>query len=357
VQGRPPEPILIRNPVEALVGRGAREFEAGDLEADAKTLLRARGLAPEDPKPRAWLAIVSMEQGFFRAAEDHVRDALRLDERCLLALEYQGFLLYRRERLEAALESWQKCLEIDPARQARLANVMTKVERELRVEATMRMVRSSHFRCKFSDEEDREIAKLLLDWLEEAWSSLGQIYRVYPRHPVTIILYRDREFSLATGAHSWVAGLFDGKIRVPVRNFAQRRREIRDTLFHEYTHFLITRLTKDCPVWLNEGLAQIGEGREIREVKAFLRNHAQAGTLVPLAQLSGSFADIGEGEAARLAYAESLSFCHYLEETLGIHRLVALLHALTPGTDPEVVFRQVLRRSLSQFEEAWVKQL
>ncbi len=48
----------------------------------------------------------------------------------------------------------------------------------------------------------------------------------------------------------------DGKIRVPVRSAEDQKSLLRTVPFHEYVYALIHPITKICPLWIHEGLAE-----------------------------------------------------------------------------------------------------
>ena len=57
---------------------------------------------------------------------------------------------------------------------------------------------------------------------------------------VAVVIYPGRTFRAVTGAHGWVAGLYDGKIRVPAAGLRDAPPSaVRAVLTHEYAHALI----------------------------------------------------------------------------------------------------------------------
>ena len=64
--------------------------------------------------------------------------------------------------------------------------------------------------------------------------------------------------------HTWVTGLFDGKIRLPAGGALPTRRELERILAHEYAHAVVHDLTRGrAPRWLHEGLAQALDGATV----------------------------------------------------------------------------------------------
>src|SRR5437867_863413 len=80
--------------------------------------------------------------------------------------------------------------------------------------------------------------------------------------PVSVVLYERGQFSDVTGSHAWVNGLFDGRIRLPLGPALPARGELARLLTHEYAHAVIHHRARGrAPRWLQEGLAQVLEGR------------------------------------------------------------------------------------------------
>ena len=94
------------------------------------------------------------------------------------------------------------------------------------------------------------------DFLMEAYEKIGQQFGRYPTYPITVILYREHEFRMVNNVPEFVAGIYDGKIRIPVNFSRYPLSTLKGILFHEYTHALIHDLAgASCPIWLNEGIA------------------------------------------------------------------------------------------------------
>ena len=98
-----------------------------------------------------------------------------------------------------------------------------------------------------------------------------------------------------------------------------------DTLSHELTHLVITRLSEqNCPIWLHEGIAKLMEhkwrghrlGSLTPEEAYLLDRAAREGRLIPLRRFHPSVAYLPNQEDAALAYAQVLSFMLYLNTKL-----------------------------------------
>ncbi len=351
--GELPE-VMVSNLVRSYLALAGDTLRNRRPEQALRILREASSWDDHNAEVSALRGVILMEKGFLAAAADALGQALRWDPNCVTARQYLGLLQYRQEALEPALVNLTKAAELDPARRKTLGSVIAKIRRELAIEGAMRTRASTHFLCKYSGEQSTKAADQVLDWLEEAYREMGLGLHEFPSDILTVILYSDRDFKRVTGVHSWVSGVFDGKIRVPMRNFEARKREIRQTLRHEFTHFLVSKITTHCPAWFNEGLAQIGEGRSVEGARTFLRRSKEADRWMPLKLLPPSFAVISDSRTAQLAYTESFGFVAYLKDRYGIARIEELLRALgRKDKDFYDVFYDVFRRRFEEVVLRW----
>jgi hypothetical protein len=162
-----------------------------------------------------------------------------------------------------------------------------------------------------------------------------------------VILYTNHDFRDVTQAPGWVGGFFDksdGKIRVPVKGAEGKEAILRIVLFHEYVHALIYSITRNCPLWIHEGMAEYYSKGPSQKV----------GQLIPLNNLENSFAGLtGRGIAA--AYAESHSAVSYLIDRYRPHRIKDLLVSLSRGNNMNMAFTDSFHISYTEFIDKWGK--
>lgn len=346
------EATIKTNLVYALLGVAVRDIDQSDFGPAERALDESRAVGEKTATVLAHYGLLNLRLGYFDRALSFCNEALQEDAASATALEFRGHVQYRLEELSKAIDDWKKAIEIDPKRSG-LKEMIKKVEKELLVEADMQSERTTHFVCKYPEEVDRDVANTLLDWLEDAYSEIGLKFHFYPGGNLTIVLYSSQNFNAATDTHSWAAGLYDGKIRVPVKNFHETREQIRTTIFHEYTHFVVSSLTKQCPVWLNEGLAQVMEGQKSGEWRSRLRAAREGDLLKRFQSMGKTFAGISNPKEAQLAYAQSLSFTEYLIREASLDRVETFLRSLGPKKKMLDTFENVFGRSLDEFEAAW----
>jgi hypothetical protein len=123
-----------------------------------------------------------------------------------------------------------------------------------------------------------------------------------------------------------------------VRDLA-RGQAWREVLVHELVHaFVQAAAGPGVPGWLNEGLAQLLEGRPGELARR--REQLQGVELFPLERLEGSLAGWQDPAAIARAYTQSLVFVEYLRQTYGDEALRRTLLAIPKGVSPQAAFRE-----------------
>jgi hypothetical protein len=105
-----------------------------------------------------------------------------------------------------------------------------------------------------------------------------------------------------------------------------------------------------CPVWLNEGLAQLMEGRSAKANPGLARLWS-GDKRMPLKSLEGPFNGMGP-EQATLAYAESLAAVQLLVDRAGLREFVRLLGRIGEGNRAEEALNSVYRLNYASLEDA-----
>jgi hypothetical protein len=210
---------------------------------------------------------------------------------------------------------------------------------------------------KYEGREKIEAGRIVLRILEDAYAEVGRALSYYPDGEIQVILYSGQQFQEVTDAPGWSGGIYDGKIRIPIGGIEQTTPGLRRTLYHEYTHAVVRAITPRVPTWLNEGLAQYFEGREIDvRQKEMMRRIAQEGKLPPLSNLEGSFMGLG-GDQAVFAYLFSLSSVRYMIDSFGMYRVKGVLEELAAGADTGKAISNSIALSYEEFDNSWKRSL
>jgi tetratricopeptide (TPR) repeat protein len=226
-----------------------------------------------------------------------------------------------------------------------LSELVNKMNREHGVQENYVESETEHFKIMFNGPEHRDLKRTVIENLEEAYRQIGGQLNYFPSETFTILLYTDQDFFDLTHAPSWAGGLFDGKIRIPVRGAEGNESELRRILFHEFAHALIQTMTPECPLWLEEGLAE-----HLSDVPP-----TNIGQIIPLPLLEKSFAGLNNIQAYA-AYQESHAATAYLIERYGYGKIKTVLFALSKGASYNDAFDEAFSITYEQFVNEWGKE-
>jgi tetratricopeptide (TPR) repeat protein len=274
------------------------------------------------------------------------------------AYALRGELEYGRQRLKEAKAAWQRAVELDPSRQE-LVQRLEQVTEELPVESKFERLSQAYFDLRYEAGVERPTGFDVRDALLEARRQVGSDFALWPKYKLVVLIYSADSFrKLRSETPDWVAGQFDGKIRVPLPSTQLDQARVRQIIFHEYTHALVYDMARGhCPVWFNEGLAEY-EGRSQLSLPLTLLSKAHAADkLVPWAELSGHFTTSLGAEEVAFAYEQSYSIAAYLIKRYGFWRIREVLKLVGEGRPLEDAFQQGLRMKQARLEADWRRAL
>jgi hypothetical protein len=122
-------------------------------------------------------------------------------------------------------------------------------------------------------------------------------------------------------------------------------------LKHELTHSFVSQMTSNrCPTWLNEGIAQMEEGKSSASNGRTLAGMFAGGAEIPYNTLEGSFMGFS-GMEATVAYAESLAAAEYIRDTYGMGEIQHVLERLGQGSSSEAALRGAIHGDYRQLRD------
>ncbi|RMG16621.1 MAG: tetratricopeptide repeat protein [Planctomycetota bacterium] len=346
----PGDALLRRDAFRCLLAVGDARLGTGDLEAAALAYAEARDLEPTAFAARYRLGAVRYRQLRDREGLALARALAEDFPRRAEAFALLGRFHYRAGDNAAALDCFRRSLALDPA-QEELRALLEKVRREETVEGELELDLSApHFSIKYDGARDPSLGRVVGTLLEAAYRDVLAFFGRAPAEPLSVVVYPGKTFRAVTGADPWVAGLYDGKIRLPAKNLARAAPgAVRRLLAHEVAHAFVRSLGGPrVPAWLHEGLAQVAEGRSAHEA----RRRLGPAPLPSLRELRGSLA-AGSAAAARRRYAAACAWTHFLLQGGRPTLLLSVLDELSRGTDPEEAFRRVFGLGLAELHAAW----
>lgn len=246
-----------------------------------------------------------------------------------------GNVYYLREELGRAIEAWEQSLSLREDGTARAA--LERVRREAEVEEDYDKQRLAHFIVKYEGETMEQTGRLVLRSLEKSYAFLKSRLDFEPKEPIVVILYARREYN-DLGGPDWSAGLFDGKVRVPVRGLVSLDQNVESTLRHELTHaFLYAQAGQNAPRWLQEGMAEYCEGTDASQFGKMLAERIEEDE-------NFAYCLVGVRCDVRLYYPAATSVVDYIIQNRGMGGIKDLLTLLGQGQDLDAALTQVMGR-------------
>ncbi len=286
-------------------------------------------------------------------AELLFHELLKIDPKNTTALNYLGEIAWRKENLDEAVKFWQNSFRIrqDPL----IGEKLERLKRERSASSSYENSESRHFIMRYDGgKADPFLVSEISDFLEETYQKLSIMLDAFPSTPFVVILYPQEKFQAITDAPLWSAGINDGKIKLPVKGVKSLNDEMKGVLVHELTHsFVDFKTGGNCPVWLQEGLAQHMEGKQTSgEANQVLSILASEGQLPRIEQLNGSFMG-APAQVAQVLYVQSLSFTSFLLNRFPFYHVNSLLDELGKGNPLEDAFLSAFLLPLSRLESEW----
>ena len=324
------------------------EEKHNNFAAAAHYLQAALVHQPDQPALLENYAAVLLRLGQNEEAQERARQATRVSPESAEAFLLLGYAYYQNDHNRDAITALKKAVELRPDERTR--ELLARVERESKTEADFHQQESSHFTLRYEGSQSPDaLRQQILEVLEQDYRDLSNDLGAAPRN-VFVSLYTDQAFFDVTHAAAWTAALNDGKIRIPTSGMTAVTPELAHVLRHELTHSFVLEITHGrAPTWLNEGIAQIEEGRTTAEIGARLASLYASGHQIPLNQLEGEFQSYSSEEAS-VAYAESLSAVEYIRATYGMGDLARLLQRLGDGQSMESALRSTIHGGYAEME-------
>jgi tetratricopeptide (TPR) repeat protein len=334
----------------SVLGRAGWEaIRAGKLPEAAQAFQDAIAADPADASLFLGAGLVAHLQGQEGEARQALQDALQRDPKLSAASLLLGEIAYRAGDLDNAIRTYESALALAPDN-TRIGARLDTWRKEAALHGRFQQFLNPHFTVLFEGPAEQGLAAHAIEVLEAAYWRIGTALLAYPPDVITVLLYTDEQFRDITRSPTWAGGLFDGKIRVPMRGALNEPKRLEKVLAHEFTHALVKSLApREVPVWLNEGLAVVFEMGDMRWAEQAV---GKAPALIPLSTLHGTFANLPQDQV-QLAYAESALAVQALLDRDGVQALSALLRDLGEGQPFAAAFERRFFLSYAEFQAAW----
>src|SRR4051812_11655327 len=227
-----------------------------------------------------------------------------------------------------------------------------------------------HFIIRFAPGPDATIADLAGEVLDSAWESVGEDLGLKPADPIRI------ELLGAPADLAKMSPLTEGEIETTGTIALSKYNKLMvvspratifgypwmDTLAHEYTHLVVSRISHDTvPVWLQEGLARLEQTRWRRPPEialaateqALLSSALKKGRLITFDEMHPSMAKLPSQEAAALAYAEVYTLVGWMQSKIGYRGIRDALSSQRDGKSARRAVAEALGMPWPAVEKEW----
>lgn len=343
-----------RRTADAFYLAGTMEMQRGHPNQASGYFEHAIQAMPDRVDLLQWDAVALARSERYAEAALALERANALEPDSSEVLRLLGIARYNADRTADAVAAWKRAQELSP--DPGIAGLLHKAERELQVEEKLRSKETRHFTLHYQGERTPpELQQQILAALETGYQDVSRQLSYEPRENIIVILYTQKEFTDITDAPSWSGGLNDGKLRIPIGGVTSIPPGLERVLRHELTHSFVHSIGGPrCPVWLQEGLAQLMEPRSASMYAhelgpLFLERKAER-RAAPFSVLEHPFTRFSAFEA-QVAYAESLAAVEYLRGRYGMGEIVRMLESIGSGVEPETALRNSTGMDYSMLQE------
>lgn len=345
---------------------GIETGEPSQIERTSDSGRLVAELLQRNPKPGPFLFRIGVtleQQRFYVAAERAFEAAIRVmpqlpEPQVALALLVMRDGDFRRARpmLDAAFKA-------DPFH-VRVGN-MRKVVKLLEGYDELE---TPHFVIRFDPQQDRVLAELAGEFLEEAYPQVTQEFGYEPQEKTVVELFHtghgqsgQQWFSARMVGLPWLQtiGASTGlmiAMTAPTSGMAFNWAAVAR---HEFVHVVTLQQTDfRIPHWYTEALAVRSEGFPRPELwDELLRERVPAGELRTLDDLNVSFTRPGSPEDWQFAYCQSLLYAEYIDERFDPRKHRELLESYVAGRSTDEAIVQATGLSPEQFDAGYREKL
>ncbi len=335
---------------------GKQESDHGNFPQAKRYYESALRFQPDNSTLLIYYAATLMRTGQAAEALPYAQHAASVDANSADAIAMLGFVQFASDHTPDAIRSWKKSLALRP--DATVSQYLARAERESSAESGFSQRESNHFNLHFEGKESSDTFRRdLLGTLDSEYDDLVRDLGYSPRNTIAVTLYTQQAFMDVTRAPSWSGAINDGKLRIPVSGVQSVTPELARVLKHELTHSFISQMSSNrCPTWLNEGIAQMEEGKSSGANGHQLAQLFAAGNEIAFNQLEGSFMNFSAAEA-NVAYAESLAAGEFIRDAYGMGEIARVLELLSQGSSTEAALRATVHADYRQLRDEMARQL
>jgi tetratricopeptide (TPR) repeat protein len=318
---------------------------------------------PKDSKlPTTSLAVQSFNQAVeyyrkneFVLARQALEESLQQESQNAFAYELLGDIDNLEQKLAEAKIHYEMAYNLEP--NDRVKEKIKKLSSEVKAEKKFSSYDEEHFIIRYHRTDVTDKGFEHRELLRQVYRNLSKEFAYYfNKNKVVVLLYDAEEFKEITQTPHWVAGLYDGKVRMPFNRQGFTDLDLRALTTHEVTHAFVAGMSSNsAPSWINEGLAEYMENKVKPVDDIVLRSALKTGTLMPLDQLMAQnvTASLKDPLLISLFYQQSFSLVNYLVNRHGLFTMKKMLAEYGKGMNSDEVIRNTLQISVARLEQEW----
>ena len=228
---------------------------------------------------------------------------------------------------------------------------------ELPPRAEFILIQDANYSAGLTPQTAEQVAGTYMASLEATADEVEQVFNYSHQGQIFLRLMPKYKYVRDIKAPSWSGALFTGNtIIVPVDSKTvkelQNTTKLQKVLRHEYVHALVYELSGGkCPVWLDEGLAQMMEGNLNALLVPALGKYLKNNQPIPVSKLESGFIKL-DRQQAPVVYAQSLYATKFLISRYGMSKIVAFLKKLKSGMSQEAAFKLTFGITIQEFDNA-----
>ncbi|MDQ3234385.1 MAG: hypothetical protein M3Q07_21485, partial [Pseudobdellovibrionaceae bacterium] len=176
---------------------------------------------------------------------------------------------------------------------------------------------SGFIRLRYQLVQHQQLVSPSLQVLQKTIETLNlQLGLPYPAEAIEVIFHQSENFGRIVHSPSWTAGLYDGRVRIPVPAEQNFDEEFARVLRHEITHAVLSEHAqhRNLPAWFQEGLAQVAECQELCWQYQFA---ASQYPFLSAQSFDAGFLKLNRGDA-QVAYKQSFYLMQVLFKVVGM---------------------------------------
>ena len=355
-------PKLKKNLGVVYYEKGVRATKSGNFFEAEKYLKSALETDADDERYQHAYGTALFVEAERRAKAGRIEEALDLygkaagtNEKNIHLWTQAAYFSWKAQRMELAAKYVDRARALDP--DDKDVRMLGEKLQKSSAEPETGFEQSEHFILSGDEKSMTGGYPVLVD-LEQAYNEVSYQLNFFPKNKITVVFYPVNEFHEHWKLPSRVNGFYDGKLRIPYTGDQAHFESMKPMIKHELTHAFVNAMTRQSiPQWLNEGLAQWVEGKQLEP---------KSKDALVIYQITGRVPDITHLDEAlksqknpynntemTLAYMKSLSLTQYLIESYGLWSVVQFIQGRDSGTPKEILFKKYWQADAKEIEEGW----